>query len=278
MRGRARCAALAAVCLLAGCAATGQRSRDTADAHYRMATASLQQAGGIQNEVNRRAAYPDLSRAIELDPSNPRYRLLLGTLYLYNQDYVAAERETLHALRVDSSLAEGHNQLGLIYLAQEKPSEAAAQFRQALANLSYPTPEYAAYNLGKASYQLGDYAAAAEAYERSRRILPNTPEGQFGLGMSYVKLGRLVEAERAFTATLQFWPDHVRTRYELGMVLFKLGRRAAAAGQFGRVAELDPAGELGLRQAAREERPNQRSRPQQVADPICRRPRSPGAC
>jgi Tfp pilus assembly protein PilF len=233
----------AALCALAACA-TERRTQD-ADAHFRMATAALQQTGGIQSEVNRRAAYPELTAAIQLDPKNARYHQTLGTMYLYNQDFQAAERETLLGLKLDPGYAEGHNNLGLIYLSQGKLSEAAAQFHKALENLSYPTPEFAAYNLGKTAYQMRDYAVAAEAYERSLGILPNNPEGRFELGMCYVQLGRLADAEKAFTAALQLRPDAARTRYELGMVLFKLGRRSDAAAQFRRVVELDASGDLG---------------------------------
>jgi len=232
-------------CGLAACASLSARDAKDADAHFRMATAALQQNGGIQSEVNRRAAYPELTMAIKLDPRNARYHQTMGTLYLYNQDYQAAERETLFSLKLDPSYAEGHNNLGLIYLSQGKLSEAAAEFRKALENLSYPTPEYAAYNLGKAAYLLKDFAVAAEAYERSLAILPENAEGRFELGMCYTQLGRLADAEKAFTAALLLRPDAARTRYELGMVLFKLGRRGEAAAQFRRVVELDPAGDLG---------------------------------
>lgn len=248
MTGRARIfralALAAALCGLGACALSANRAQD-ADAHFRMASAALQQQGGIQSEVNRRAAYPELLKAIQLDPNNPRYHQTLGTLFLYNQDYRAAEKETLRALSLDSNFAEGHNHLGLIYLAQGRLSEAAVQFRKALGNLSYPTPEYAAYNLGKAEYQLGNYVAAAAAYERSLAILPGNPEARYELGMCYVRLGRLADAEKSFTAALQAQPEVVRTRYELGMVLFKLGRREEAAEQFRRVAGSADAGELG---------------------------------
>jgi Tfp pilus assembly protein PilF len=210
-----------------------------------MASAALQQTGGIQNEVNRRAAYPELTLAIKLDPDNARYHHTLGTMYLYNQDFPSAERETLLSLKLDPGFAEAHNSLGLIYLSQGKISEAALEFRKALENLSYPTPEYAAYNLGKAAYQLKDFAVAAESYERSLAILPNNAEARFELGMSYAQLGRLADAEKAFTAALQLRPDVARTQYELGMVLFKLGRRSEAVVHFRRVVELDPAGDLG---------------------------------
>jgi tetratricopeptide (TPR) repeat protein len=242
----AACAALAlALAFAPGCTGLSAARRQNADAHYRMATAALQQTGGIQSEVNRRAAYPELTQAIRLDPGNALYRQMLGTLYLYGQDYPAAERETLRALALDPNLAEGHNNLGLVYLAQERLPEAAARFRKALDNLSYPTPEYAAYNLANAEFRMGNYAEAAEAYARSLAILPNNAEGLNGLGMSYARLGRLADAERAFSAAIKLRPDAVRTRYELGMALFKLGRRGEAAGEFRKVVELDPAGELG---------------------------------
>jgi Tfp pilus assembly protein PilF len=243
-RSLALCAVLAG-CGLAACAGLSDRRAQDADAHFRMATAALQQPGGIQSEVNRRAAYPELLQALRLDNTNARYRQTLGTFFLYDRDYAAAERETLRAIAMDPNLADAHNNLGLIYLAQGRTVEAAAQFRKALENLSYPTPEFAAFNLGNAEYQLGDYAAAVEAYERSLAILPSNPEGQFRLGMSYARLGRLAEAEAAFAAALEMRPDAPRTRYELGMVLFKLGRRDDAAAQFRRVVELDGKGELG---------------------------------
>lgn len=247
MRGR-RIPALwcfALFCALASCAGISTRRAQDADAHFRLATASLQQPGGIQSEVNRRAAYPELTLAIKLDPKNSRYHQTLGTFFMYDKDFQAAERETLRALELDPNLAESHNNLGLIYMAQGRHSEAVAQFRKALENLSYPTPEYAAYNLGKASYQTGDYVTAAEAYERSLAILPNNPDGRYELGMSYVRLGRLSDAEKAFTAALLLRPNVARTRYELGMVLFKLGRRSEAAAQFRQVVELDPVGDFG---------------------------------
>jgi len=224
---------------------TSASSMKSADAHFRMATAAMQQSGGIQSEVNRRVAYPELTQAIKLDPKNPQYHHTLGTLYLYNRDYPAAERETLLALKLDPDFAEAHNSLGLIYLWQGKLTEAAAQFRKALENLSYPTPEFAAYNLGKAAYLLKDFAAAAEAYERSLEILPNNAEGRFELGMCYTQLGRLADAERSFTGALKLNPNVARTRYELGMALFKLGRRSEAVAQFRGVVELDPTGDLG---------------------------------
>jgi tetratricopeptide (TPR) repeat protein len=240
----ALCAAVGIAALAACATGSPTRSQD-AEAHYRMAIASLQQPGGIQNEVNRRAAYPELTLAIKLDPGNAQYHQHLGAIYFYGLDYAGAEREFRRALELDRNLAEAHNNLGLVYLAQGRLSEAAGEFRTALANLSYPTPEFAAYNLGNAEYGLGNYEDAVEAYERSLAILPGNYDGQFGLGLSYAKLGRLQEAGKAYAQAVRLRPDAARPRYELGMTQFKLGRKDEAAAQFRRVVELEPESDLG---------------------------------
>ena len=247
MRSRlpaAACAALGLVALTACAAAVGSRKQD-AEAHYRMGVAALQQPGGIQSEINRRAAYPELMLAIKIDPDNAQYHQILGSIYFYGQDYASAKREITRALEIDPEFAEAHNNLGLVYLAQDKAPEAAAEFRRALANLAYPTPEIAAFNLGNALYRLGSYEDAIEAYTRSLDILPGNFDGQFGLGLSYARLGRLQEAGKAYAEAIRMQPGAVRPHYELGMTLFKLGRKDDAATQFLKVVELDPAGELG---------------------------------
>ncbi|HEY6000499.1 MAG TPA: tetratricopeptide repeat protein [bacterium] len=247
VRACAPAALLAAVgcAALAGCVDATATRRQNAEAHYRMATAALQQPGGIQSEVNRRAAYPELTQAIGIEPGNAQFHQTLGAIYFYGEDYGAAEGEFKRALALDPKAAEAHNNLGLVYLAQEHPAEAAGEFKKALANLAYPTPEIAAFNLGNAQYRLGNYEEAIEAYERSLKILPENFDGQFGVGLSYARLGRLAEAERAYAEAARLRPDAVRAHYELGMTLFKLGRKGEAAAQFRRVVELEPAGELG---------------------------------
>jgi len=238
------CAALGLAALAACAGSTGARKQE-AEAHYRMGIAALQQPGGIQSEVNRRAAYPEVMLAIKIEPDNAQYHQILGAIYLYGQDYPKARQEITRALEIDPELSEARNNLGLVLLAQEQPAEAAVEFRRALANLAYPTPEIAAFNLGKAEYSLGNYEEAIEAYKRSLAILPGNFDGQLGLGLSYARLGRLQEAGKAYAEAIRMQPGAVRPHYELGMTLFKLGRKDEAAAQFRKVVELDSAGELG---------------------------------
>jgi Tfp pilus assembly protein PilF len=215
-----------------------------ADAHYSMANSFLQQGRGIWDESNRRKAYPELSTAIDLDPQNPKFHLLMGTLYRFDGKLILAEKEVKKALIFDPNLGDAHNNLGVIYFEQGNLTMAIEEFKKAIGNLSYQTVEFAYFNLGRAGFKLGDYGMAAEALERSLDILPANEEARFLLGRCYAKMGRLVKAEKAFSAALAMKSDSPRTHYELGVVLFKQDRKAEAADHFEKVVLLDPQGEM----------------------------------
>ena len=241
---RAAVVLLAGVLLTAaGCANMATARKEKASAHYRMANSYLQQGRGLQDEVNRRKAYGELFKAIQLDPQNADYHLLMGTIYMFNDELIAAEKEIKEALKHDPMLGEAHNNLGLVYLKQGRTAMAIEEFRKAIDNLSYQTPERAYFNLGRASYSMGDYIQAVEAFERTVAILPNYEEARYLLGRSYARLGRLSEAEQAFKELLTRNPDSAAAHFELGVVLFKLQRKEAAASHFERVVQLDPESE-----------------------------------
>jgi len=235
---------LASLLAATSCTNMAAARREEADAHYRMANSFLQQGRGFHDETNRRRAYPEMIKAMNLDPGNASYHLLLGTLYLYNGEFIPAEREIRKALKIDPGFGDAHNNLGLVYVEEGRLTEAAVEFKTALDNHAYQSPEIASFNLGRTSHLLGDYAGATVALERSLAILPRNEEAQFLLGRSYVKLGRLAPAGKAFEAALALNPNSARSHYELGIVLFKQDRKKEAAGHFEKVIKLDPGSEL----------------------------------
>ena len=145
LRSPGRVAALAAaLTVLGGCALTADRLQQ-GDAHYRMATAYLQQSGGIRNEVNRRQAYSELAQALRLDAKNADYHRLLGAIRLADRNYVGAEQEIRTALKLRADFPEARNDLGSVFAAQGKLTEAVREFRAAAANPSYTTPQFARF-------------------------------------------------------------------------------------------------------------------------------------
>ncbi len=209
-----------------------------------MANSFLHQGRGIRDESNRRKAYPELNTAIRLDPQNADFHLVLGTIFLYNRELVRAEREMKRALVIDPDFGDAHNNLGLIYIDQGRLYEAVDEFKKAIGNYAYQKAEIAYFNLGRASFLIGDYTGAVDVLKRSLDIIPNNEEARFLLGRCYVRLGGLAEAEKAFLGALELKSDSSRTHYELGLVLYKRGRKGAAAKHFEEVVRLDPHSEM----------------------------------
>jgi tetratricopeptide (TPR) repeat protein len=89
-----------------------------------------------------------------------------------------------------------------VLASQDRWDEAIAEFRRALSNPLYSTPDLARYQLGKALAHEGDYQGAMEALEDALVVNPpNVPPAmlQLELGRVYYKLGFERRAKDALT-------------------------------------------------------------------------------
>ena len=103
--------------------------------------------------------------------------------------------------------------------------------------------------LGRNQILLGRFDAARAALERAAELNPLAADPPLFLAMCMTELGRPGEAERVLRALVARQPQSYRARLTLATVLASRGDRAAAAEQFRRALELNPAGEharLGL--------------------------------
>jgi len=125
------------------------------------------------DEGNIPQALIHLDRAISLDDENARAFMLRGLIRYSRGELDDAEEDARRALVIieatsaDSLYPEATNLLGGILLAQERYSEAAAQFEASAADALNTAPHTALGNLGWARYQAGD-ETGAHALFRSR--------------------------------------------------------------------------------------------------------------
>jgi len=73
--------------------------------------------------------------------------------------------------------------------------------------------------LGSAYYTKGDFAKAAEAYEKASAIKPQAPGVQRNLGLAYVELKETAKAEAALNKALETEGD-AETAYQLGKLCY----------------------------------------------------------
>jgi tetratricopeptide (TPR) repeat protein len=125
-----------------------------------------------------------------------------------------------------------------------KLADAAEAFRGAL-RLKPDLPD-AHYNLGKALYELGDFAGATHHYQQSKRFAPRDLPAYIMLGNLLVDLGRLDEAAAEFQAAIQARTRETdktlvaRAYYNLGNTYARQERLTDAIAQYNLAIQAHP--------------------------------------
>jgi tetratricopeptide (TPR) repeat protein len=155
--------------------------------------------------------------ASQLDPSD---RSKARMLFCRGRSYLepGAQRDFDKALdllkrAIDASPDDGgyhYNALGVAYLQQGLTTQAAEQFRKAIAHDS-PTWTYPRHHLALTDIEIGDYPAAQQKY---RQAIENAGEQQTGylhynLGLLAHQLGQRKEAQREYETALNLFKSQM---------------------------------------------------------------------
>lgn len=133
--------------------------------------------------------------------------------------------------------ARVYNRVGAELLKADKPTEAVAQFQQAIA--ADPTYAGAYNNLGIAYERLDDGQAQAQ-FERAIQLTPDFTPAHFNLARILMKKGRDAEAVGEFRRTIQLDPNHVDALNMLGTALGRQQKFAEAASCLEHAVRLSP--------------------------------------
>lgn len=134
------------------------------DSHAAMA-AVLQQTGDNQG------AFKEFSRALALDPSDPRTLVWQAQLYAKLNRWQDAERTLRRVLAVRPNYWVAYNELGVAFNSQGKYSDAIDQFQSAC--VAAPGSSMAFSNLGTVYMQLGHFPEAVQYLKQSLALKPN---------------------------------------------------------------------------------------------------------
>lgn len=191
-------------------------------------------AAGRLTEAKR--AYKKL---LSKRPGDPDLRYLAGLLAWQAGDARQAEAHLRHAVRLRSSFAEAHNNLGLVLVEQGRPDEAVECYLRAVEL----QPEYllALKNLALLLAKLERYEEAIPYLDRVLALEPDSVEVHNNRGVAAQRLGRLEDAVSGFERALDREPDYAVAILNLGETLQKLGRLDEAEANLRRVVALEPA-------------------------------------
>jgi Flp pilus assembly protein TadD len=149
--------------------------------------------------------------------------------------FAAAEKEYLDLLRSKPNSYLLHNDLGAVYLSEQKYEPACREFLQA-ASLN---PRLAAIqqNLGSCYYLSNMFAKAADALRRAKSLDPQDLKTRYLLGYSLLMLGRLDEAQPELEFVRAHKPGDESALFSLVRLYRQKGQEAQAQAAFSRAGD-----------------------------------------
>ncbi len=172
---------------LFSCGGKDLKKKKLAEAHYKMGLSFF-------SEGDPTAALKEFMGAYENAPDDYEINHMLGIAYLKKKDYVNAEKHLLKATTLKDNASKAYNSLGVVYLESHRYIDAIEQFKKAVDNILYDTPEYSYANMGWAYYKKGEFIEAKKAYEKSIEVEPRFGLAYFNLGLLYFDLEKYDEA------------------------------------------------------------------------------------
>lgn len=120
------------------------------------------------------------------------------------------------ALELDRDLLEARQNLGSLFLEQNKPDAAKTEFTAC--TLRRPNDPTGWLKLGSAQLKLGEIVPAERSFSAVLTLKSSAAEGYNGLGLARIQRGRPREAAQFFTAAVQAQPDYAAAILNLATV------------------------------------------------------------
>ena len=187
-------------------------------------------------------AIAQLTRAVEIEPAQPLFHLVLGQLLAEQQRLAPAIEHLRRALAlapraVTVDPAEYPYNLGLALRLNGDLDEAEAQFRAALAR--NPDHALARRSLGLVLRHKEDAAAAVVELRRAVALLPDDAQGHHLLATVLLKLGDLPGATTELREATRLDPALIEARVTLAQTLARSGHKDEALKEQAEVRRLN---------------------------------------
>lgn len=183
------------------------------------------------------AAY---QHAIRHQPNHAGAYWSLANIYASQGNSSAELEHRLQALTLKPDWATAPNQLALgnLLMAHQRAPEAIAAYRRAL-SLQPDMPE-AAYNLGVALFQQGDWQEAKALFQQTLEQHPDHHRCCLGMTQVLQHEQRYDDAIQYYHRAIALKPNSPGTLYALGELLLQLRRWHEGAEIYRQAIELDP--------------------------------------
>ncbi len=182
-----------------------------------------------------------MSKSVEWSPNDGEAWYELGRIE-YTENFFSKALETFrHALVLEPQSVKMENNLGLTLEALNKPDDAIAAYRQAIAwqQGSDAPSDQPLLNLGTLLMQQYHLEEALPLLKEAAAIAPGESKAHAALGKLYERKGELGEAAGEFERAVALDDASGGLHFQLGQVYRRQGQKAKAEAQFARASALD---------------------------------------
>ncbi|HVF89011.1 MAG TPA: tetratricopeptide repeat protein [Blastocatellia bacterium] len=206
---------------------------DSPDLLYKFAMAAL-------NSNLNGDAMAALKRAIELQPAEPSYHLLLGITWLRKPDLQEAEQAFRASLKLSPNNPSAQMHLGYTLLKQKKFAEARGWLEKSVQK-DTGTPE-SFYYLGLIAQEQREDEQAVKLLEKAIQLAPSFANAHIALGSTYLKLKNYPRAQQELEIGVKLSPDDSKAHYNLAMLYARLKDNERAQAEMRIVERLKSSG------------------------------------
>ena len=193
---------------------------------------------GLTKALIAEKRYTATIAALKDAPPDEVLQLNLAVAYSKNNNLDDALKTVSAIVKEHPSYAQAQFNLGVVYTQEERFSEAAQAFQEALRLDS--SDDVTRLTYVKTLVVLGQFDTAAPIIRDYLRRRPHDFDALYFTGLVEKGLGNNADAERALHQAVAIDPNHFDTRYNLGYVLAHLGRPAEAKVQLEMALKLSP--------------------------------------
>ncbi|MDX5373697.1 MAG: type IV pilus biogenesis/stability protein PilW [Pseudomonadaceae bacterium] len=168
---------LSLVCVLAGCVRMGGQvdPLDTTEGRNQARDAYIQLGLGHLQQGSTEKAKEPLKKALELDSSSAEAHAILALVFQQELEPKLADEHYRKAISLNRGEARLHNNYGSFLFEQKRYQEAMEQFSIAASDTLYSERSRVFENLGLTSLQLGQREQAKQYFERALRMNSGRP-------------------------------------------------------------------------------------------------------
>ena len=162
----------------------------------------------------------------------------LGNSYSIIQELDYAQIELERAVTVTPNLAEGHTNMGNIYLTRGFPQEALYEYNISIDILDTDAKTH--NNIANAYNQLGESSKAIVSYKRAIKLDANFSDAHRNLAGTYLGLSDLTKALSAIKKAKKIEPEDSATQRLLGDIYSRMNKFDLAISAYRKALKLDP--------------------------------------